>query len=88
MSDEYTWPQQAVDRLRTLWAEGVSAAEIGRRMGLSKHSVLGKIHRLNLASRPSPINRTPAPDKPRKPRTPPRAGLHTLPPLPSLAGTQ
>ena len=61
------WSAEAIDRLRALWAEGHSTAEIGRRMGISKNAVVGKAHRLNLPARPSPIRRdaTPRPAMPR-----------------------
>ena len=40
----------------------MSTAEIGRRLGISKISVVGKAHRLELPARPSPIkNRGPRP---------------------------
>ncbi|HYF07648.1 MAG TPA: GcrA family cell cycle regulator [Acetobacteraceae bacterium] len=55
------WSPEAIDRLRALWAEGHSTAEIGRRMGISKNAVVGKAHRLNLPARPSPIRRDAAP---------------------------
>jgi GcrA cell cycle regulator len=42
-------------RLVALWAEGVSSAEIGRRLGTTKNAVVGAAHRLGLAGRPSPI---------------------------------
>jgi GcrA cell cycle regulator len=51
------WTTEAIERLRALWAEGHSTAEIGRRMGISKNAVVGKAHRLNLPARPSPIRR-------------------------------
>ena len=51
------WNEETIAKLRALWAEGLSTAEIGRRMGISKNAVVGKAHRLNLASRPSPIRR-------------------------------
>ena len=51
------WSAEAIERLRALWAEGHSTAEIGRRMGVSKNAVVGKAHRLNLPARPSPIRR-------------------------------
>lgn len=54
------WSVEAIDRLRALWAEGLSTAEIGRRMGISKNAVVGKAHRLNLPARPSPIRRDPS----------------------------
>lgn len=79
------WSTEAIERLKALWAEGHSTAEIGRRMGISKNAVVGKAHRLNLAARPSPIRReatgdrpaqAPAPRAPR-PATAPRSTLGT-----------
>jgi GcrA cell cycle regulator len=58
------WSEEAIDRLKTAWADGLSTAEIGRQMGISKNAVVGKAHRLNLTSRPSPIRR----DGEKKPR--------------------
>lgn len=66
------WTAQAIEQLRTLWAEGHSTAEIGRRMGVSKNAIVGKAHRLNLSARPSPIRRDPA--------APARAAQRTLQP--------
>ncbi|RYF03549.1 MAG: GcrA cell cycle regulator, partial [Oxalobacteraceae bacterium] len=51
------WNDEAIARIRALWSEGHSTAEIGRRMGISKNAVVGKAHRLNLPARPSPIRR-------------------------------
>jgi GcrA cell cycle regulator len=60
------WTAEAIERLRALWAEGHSTAEIGRRMGISKNAVVGKAHRLNLPARPSPIRREAPGDAPRQ----------------------
>lgn len=49
------WTPEIILRLRTLWAEGISTAAIGIRLGVSKNAVVGKAHRLNLPARPSPI---------------------------------
>ena len=51
------WNDETIARIRALWSEGHSTAEIGRRMGVSKNAVVGKAHRLNLPARPSPIRR-------------------------------
>ncbi len=51
------WTDETIARIRALWAEGHSTAEIGRRMGISKNAVVGKAHRLSLPARPSPIRR-------------------------------
>ncbi|HEX7199250.1 MAG TPA: GcrA family cell cycle regulator [Dongiaceae bacterium] len=42
------WPAERVTRLRLLWRRGLSAAEIGRLLGMSKSAVVGKIDRLEL----------------------------------------
>ena len=36
------WNEDSINRLRALWAEGHSTAEIGRRMNVSKNAVVGK----------------------------------------------
>jgi GcrA cell cycle regulator len=64
------WTTEAIERLKALWAEGHSTAEIGRRMGISKNAVVGKAHRLTLPARPSPIRRDAAPRPAPLPRAP------------------
>jgi GcrA cell cycle regulator len=54
---DFNWTDDTIGRLRALWAEGHSTAEIGRRLGASKNAVVGKSHRLRLPARPSPIRR-------------------------------
>ncbi len=81
------WSEETIGRLRMLWAEGHSTAEIGRRLGISKNAVVGKAHRLDLPSRPSPIRRDgsgPGGGERRR-ATPRRAAGPTLPPLTSTA---
>ena len=51
------WNDETIARLRILWDEGHSTAEIGRRMGVTKNAIVGKAHRLELPARPSPIRR-------------------------------
>jgi GcrA cell cycle regulator len=81
------WTAEAIERLRALWAEGHSTAEIGRRMGISKNAVVGKAHRLNLPPRPSPIRREAGvpvaarPQPARPPRIAPVAPRTTLLPV-------
>ena len=43
-----SWPSNRVARLRLLWRRGLSTAEIGRLLGVSKGAVVGKIDRLEL----------------------------------------
>ena len=74
------WNPATVDRLRVLWDEGHSIAEISRRMGTSKNAVVGKAHRLNLPARPSPIKigGAPSPKRERRPGGGPHSGAAPL----------
>ncbi len=76
------WTDEAIARLRMLWDEGHSTAEIGRRMSVSKNAVVGKAHRLNLPARPSPIRRDAVGAA--RPAAPRRVTGPTLPPLPAV----
>ena len=60
-----------VEKLKTLWAEGLSASQIAKDIGhgLSRSAILGKIHRLGLSNRPQPV-RPPRDPKPRVRRVP------------------
>jgi GcrA cell cycle regulator len=55
MSEKRDWTEAEFAVLRGLWAEGLSASAIGGRMGRTKNSVLGCVHRLTLPGRASPI---------------------------------
>jgi GcrA cell cycle regulator len=75
------WNDEIIVRLRAMWAEGHSTAEIGRRIGVSKNAVVGKAHRLALEARPSPIRRDATADPATRVVTPRRVVGPTLPPL-------
>jgi GcrA cell cycle regulator len=79
------WSEDVIAKLRALWSEGLSTAEIGRRLNISKNAVVGKAHRLNLPPRPSPIRRTDGAGAPARPPAPRRAQGPTLPPLAAAA---
>lgn len=51
------WTEEMVEQLRQMWIEGLTANEIAKRLGVSKNSIVGKVHRLCLKARPSPIKR-------------------------------
>ncbi len=51
------WTDEMVNDLRKMWAEGLTTGEIGKRLGVSKNSIVGKVHRLGLSGRPSPIKK-------------------------------
>ncbi|MSP66835.1 MAG: global cell cycle regulator GcrA-like protein [Alphaproteobacteria bacterium] len=53
------WTRDGIRLLERLWKEGLTTAEIGRRLGMSKNAIVGKAHRLVLPPRPSPIRRKP-----------------------------
>lgn len=80
------WTAEAIERLRGLWSEGHSTAEIGRRMGVTKNAVVGKAHRLQLPARPSPIRREAGAPRPvsagRRPTLPPLRVVASLPRAP------
>lgn len=61
------WTDDAIAQLKKLWAEGLSTAKIGGIMGISKNAVVGKAHRLQLESRPSPIKAAAPGSTPRAP---------------------
>jgi len=82
MASDIDWTEELVARLRALWLEGHTTAEIGRRMGITKNAVIGKVHRLQLPSRPSPIRQAGS-STPRR-QTVPRVRGPSLPPLRSV----
>ena len=51
------WTDEMVENLKKMWDQGLSTGEIGKRLGVSKNSVVGKVHRLQLVGRPSPIKK-------------------------------
>lgn len=51
------WTNELVEELKQLWEKGLTTGEIGKALGVTKNSVVGKAHRLGLNSRPSPIRR-------------------------------
>jgi GcrA cell cycle regulator len=79
------WTDAVILSLRALWDEGLSTAEIGRRLGVTKNAVVGKAHRLELPARPSPIRRGVGPAAPRRatgPTLPSMEQPDAPPPLP------
>ena len=82
--DDATWTETTIARLRELWSEGISASEIGRRLGISKNAVIGKVHRLELPGRNCPIKRNGYSRPKPTPRTGRTSSRTTLPALQSL----
>ena len=50
-----TWTDKKIEKLKQLWEKGVPTAEIGKRLDFSKNAIVGKVHRLGLSNRNSPI---------------------------------
>ena len=47
-----TWTDERVELLKKLWADGLSASRIASELGgVSRNSVIGKVHRLGLSGR-------------------------------------
>ncbi len=47
----YEWTAERIAVLITMWGEGLSASEIGRRLNITKNAVIGKAFRLQLSKR-------------------------------------
>lgn len=49
------WTPERIAALIALWNEEITTSEIGRRLGITKNAVIGKVHRLGLPKRrPTP----------------------------------
>ena len=66
---QMSWTDERIERLKTLWSQGVTASHIADELGgVSRNAVIGKAHRLGLQSRPSPVK----PNEPETPAPPPQ----------------
>ena len=51
-----SWTDERIDKLKTMWEKGMTASQIAEELGgVSRNAVIGKAHRLDLQSRPSPV---------------------------------
>jgi GcrA cell cycle regulator len=51
-----SWTEERIDKLKELWSKGMTASQIAEELGgVSRNAVIGKAHRLDLQSRPSPV---------------------------------
>jgi len=82
------WTDERVERLKALWADGLSASQCAKILGgVSRSAVVGKIFRLGLTGRGAPTQRVP-----RQPRAPRPTGVtgakrHTRPTIVELEDT-
>lgn len=59
---EITWTAERVERLGQLFAEGLPTAEIGRRLGLTKNAVIGRLNRNAMTRRETAPKAPPRPN--------------------------
>lgn len=51
-----SWTDERIDKLKSMWEKGMTASQIADELGgVSRNAVIGKAHRLDLQSRPSPV---------------------------------
>ena len=51
-----SWTDERIEALRKMWESGQTASQIAEALGgVSRNAVIGKAHRLELQSRPSPV---------------------------------
>jgi GcrA cell cycle regulator len=83
------WTDERVERLTTLWRDGLSASQVAQQLGgVTRNAVIGKVHRLGLSGReaPSSPRRVGRPPRfPRAARAVRRPARHCAPPLPKIA---
>lgn len=54
------WTDEVVEELRKMWDRGMTTGQIAKALNVTKNSIIGKVHRLCLTARPSPIKKAPA----------------------------
>lgn len=57
VSSNTPWSDADADKLAELWAEGLSGSEIAKLLGVTRNSVIGKVHRLGLPKRSEAVGR-------------------------------
>ena len=51
------WTDEAVEELKKMWDKGMTTRQIAKVLNVTKNSIIGKVHRLCLTARPSPIKK-------------------------------
>ena len=71
MSDTPVWTEERLKKLKDLWNKGLSISQIGEELDVSRNAIAGKVYRLGLPKRQSPISSKSAPAKkaPQAPET-------------------
>ncbi len=56
-----SWTDERVEKLKTLWGDGMSASQIAKALGaVTRNAVIGKVHRLGLSNRGTTSGAQPA----------------------------
>ena len=68
MTDEVVsvWNKERLGQLTKLWGQGLSITQIGLKLGVTRNAVVGKVHRMGLPKRQSPIVRSDKPFEPKR----------------------
>lgn len=65
------WTEERIEKLKKLWAQGLSATQIATQLGgVSRNAIIGKVHRLSLPGRSKSGGRTASSSTPKVPRAP------------------
>jgi GcrA cell cycle regulator len=56
MTKSPQWTDDRLAKLQKLWEDGISISQIGEELGVSRNAIAGKVHRLGLLKRQSPIS--------------------------------
>ena len=64
--DKAVWDEEKLNKLKSLWDEGLPITKIGLELGVSRNAIAGKAHRMNLPKRNSPISKLGDPRKNQK----------------------
>ena len=64
--DKAVWDEEKLNKLKSLWSEGLPITKIGVELGVSRNAIAGKAHRMNLPKRNSPISKLGDPRKNQK----------------------
>ena len=60
MAEQPQWTEDRLKKLKDLWGNGLSISKIGKELGVSRNAIAGKVHRMGLTKRQSPIANKPA----------------------------
>ncbi len=75
-----SWTDERVEKLKKLWAEGLSASQIAAQLGgVSRNAVIGKVHRLSLPGR-AKAGGSSAPRAPKRQPSAPRSTSYSARP--------